>query len=261
MVRAVDTMLVEKEDGVVTITLNKPEKKNAVSREQWPELERICVDLKRDTTARAVILTGAGGDFCSGADLWQAPGETPGHPMAAMRSTHDAVEAFYALPQPTIAKVPGVAAGVGLSLMLAADLAVASSTARFSTIFVKRGLALDGGQSWLLTRMVGLRRAKELALFADMLSAEEALADGLINRVVPPDELDGFVDDWATRLAAGPPIAQTLIKRQLNNAALLTFEQALEDEGRGQAITLQSRDTAEAIRSFVTKETPTFEGL
>ncbi len=256
-----ETLLVERDGGIVTVTLNKPEKKNAVDPGQWVELASIWDEIARNPRRdRAVVVTGAGGDFCSGADLWLAPGEEPPHQMTAMRSVAKAIQGLHDLPQPTIAKVPGVAAGAGCSLALGCDLIVAGAAARFSMIFAKRGLALDGGASWLLPRILPLHKAKELAFFADILSAEQAADFGLVNHVVPDAELDGFVADWATRLAAGPPIALGLTKRLLNDSWSRTLQEALEAEGMAQSITLQSKDTAEAIASFMEKRDPTFGG-
>ncbi len=207
-----------------------------------------------------MVLTGAGGDFCSGADLWLPPGEEPDHQLLAMRRVTAAVLGLHDLPQPTIAKVSGVAVGAGCSMALGCDLIVASDDARFSEIFAKRGLAVDGGSSWLLPRLVGLHKAKELAFFAEIISASEAAELGLVNRVVAADELDAFVDDWAARLAAGPPIALGLTKRMLNNASHVTMAQALEDEGRSQSVTLAGADTREAFAAFTEKREPHFRG-
>ena len=256
-----DTLLVERDGGVVTVTLNKPEKKNAVDPGQWTELAAIFDDIARNPRRdRAVVLTGAGGDFCSGADLWLDPGAEPPHQLTSMRNVSAAIQGLHDLPQPTVAKVPGVAAGAGCSLALCCDLVVAGESARFSEIFPKRGLAVDGGSSWLLPRLVGLHRAKELAFFGDILSAAEADAMGLVNRVVPDDELDAFVADWAGRLAAGPPIALGLTKRMLNESANRTLQQALEAEAMAQSITLVSADTRDAFAAFVEKRSPDFQG-
>jgi 2-(1,2-epoxy-1,2-dihydrophenyl)acetyl-CoA isomerase len=168
--------------------------------------------------------------------------------------------ALHELPKPTIAKVRGVAAGAGMSLALGCDLVVASDNARFSEIFAKRGLSVDGGSSWLLPRLIGLHRAKEIAYFADILSAEEAASYGFINRVVADDELDGFVEDWARRLAAGPPVALAMTKTLLDNSMSVTMAQALEDEARCQTVNFFSEDTAEAMRAFVEKREPKFKG-
>ena len=148
----------------------------------------------------------------------------------------------------------------GLNLAFGCDLVVASETARFSEIFSKRGLSLDFGGSWLLPRRVGLHRAKELAFFGDILNAQEAHEMGLVNRVVPDDQLDAFVEDWAQRLAKAPPIALAQSKRMLNNAMAVTFEQALDDEGAAETVNFGTRDTVESIRAFVEKRTPNYEG-
>jgi 2-(1,2-epoxy-1,2-dihydrophenyl)acetyl-CoA isomerase len=167
---------------------------------------------------------------------------------------------LHRLPKPTIAKVNGVAAGAGCNLAFGCDLIVASDEARFSEIFARRGLSIDFGGSWLLPRLVGLHRAKELALFADILSAKEALDMGLVNRVVPAVDLDDFVDTWARQLAAGPPIALSMTKSLLNQSFEVSMAQALEDEGRCQTINFSTADTAEALSAFIEKRDPKFQG-
>ena len=248
------------DDGVVTVTLNQPKKKNAVNPPMWDGMAELFRAVAVDESVRAVVVTGAGDEFCSGADLWLPPGEQPPHQLTAMRRVSAAIQSLHDLPQPTIAKVPGVAAGAGCSLALACDLIVASDRARFSEIFAKRGLAVDGGSSWLLPRLIGLHKAKELAFFAEIITAAEAAEYGLVNRVVPHDELDAFVDDWARRLAAGPPIALALTKRMLNNSYQDTMSDALENEARSQTVTLGTRDTLEAITAFAEKRDPEFHG-
>ena len=254
-----DTLQVERDAGVVTVTMQRPEKLNAVNGAMWRELAEVAASLAGSTQDRCVVLTGAGGAFCSGADLSDS-GERAEHQLAQMRVINAVIQAFHDLPQPTLAKVDGVAAGVGLNLALGCDLVVASDRSRFSAIFARRGLSLDGGGSWLLPRLIGLHRAKEVALFGDVLPAAEALRLGLVNRVVPVDELDALVADWSARLAAGPPIALAMTKRMLNRAFEQTFEQALDDEARCQTVNFGTRDTAEAIGAFLQKRTPTFEG-
>lgn len=259
IVPRMETLQVERADGVATITFDRPHKKNAVNAPMWDELASVAQSLVGDTTTRCVVLTGAGGDFCSGADLSDAGGR-PEHQLAAMRRINAVVQAFHELPQPTIAKVDGVAAGVGMNLALGCDLVVASDRARFSEIFARRGLSLDGGGSWILPRLVGLHRAKELAFFAEIIPAEEAMRIGVVNRLVPVDDLDKVVAEWAARLAAGPPIALAMTKRMLNRSFEQSFEQALDDEARSQTINFGTRDTVEAISAFVQKRPPTFEG-
>jgi 2-(1,2-epoxy-1,2-dihydrophenyl)acetyl-CoA isomerase len=250
------------EGGIVTITLNRPEKKNAINATMWEELLPTFREIAATSTDRVVVITGAGGAFCSGADLSGGGADTgqSRHQWFAMRAVGDVALALQRLPQPTIAKVGGVAAGAGCNLALSCDLIVASDEARFSEIFARRGLSIDFGGSWVLPRLVGMHRAKELALFADIISAKEAEAMGLVNRVVPAGELDAFVDDWARKLAAGPPIALAQTKRLLNNAFEVTLEQALEDEGWAQTVNFSTADTAEAMRAFLAKRDPHFEG-
>ena len=257
-----ETIEVSRADGVVTVCISRPGKKNAATPQTWRDLLLVLQDIGRRSTDRAVVITGGGDDFCSGADLWVEPnGELAPHWLSAMRQVGDAALALHRLPQPTIAKVRGVAVGAGCNLAFGCDLVVASETARFSEIFSRRGLSLDFGGSWLLPRRVGLHRAKELAFFGDILSAAEAADMGLVNRVVADADLDEFVGGWAQRLAAAPPIALAQSKRLLNNAMSVTMEQALDDESTAQSINFATRDTTEAISAFVEKRTPVYRGL
>jgi enoyl-CoA hydratase/carnithine racemase len=257
----VETIDVQSSDGIVTITLNRPEKKNAVNAVMWDELLATFREIGLDRAARAVVLTGAGGDFCSGADLSGGGTAAPDrHQLTTMRHIGDVALALHRLPQPTIAKIRGVAVGAGLNMALGCDLVVASSNARFSEIFARRGLSIDFGGSWVLPRRVGLHRAKELALLADIIDATEADRIGLVNRVVDDAGLDAFVADWAARLAAGPPLALAMTKRMLNNSAHVTLEEALDDEGAAQTINFTTKDTAEAMAAFLEKRPPNFSG-
>ncbi len=153
-----------------------------------------------------------------------------------------------------------MAVGAGLNLALGCDLIVAAESARFSEIFARRGLSLDLGGSWLLPRLVGMHKAKELALLADILSAEEAERIGIVNRVVPDAELDAFVDDWATRLAAGPPLALQMTKRMLATAPAMSLSEALHQEAMAQSVNVASDDTREALKAFFEKRAPSFRG-
>jgi enoyl-CoA hydratase/carnithine racemase len=257
------TIIVERADGIVTVTLNRPERKNAGNGLMWHELTEAFTEVAHRRQDRVLVVTGAGGAFCSGADISDPSGVggDPGDPhLVRMRVFGQTMLALHDLPKPTIAKIGGVAAGAGLSLALCCDLTVAAESARLSEIFSRRGLSVDGGSSWLLPRLVGLHRAKELAFFADMLSATEAAELGIVNRVVPDAELDAFVEGWARRLAAGPPIALSMTKRLLDNSSLVTMAQALEDEARSQTVNFYTADTAEAMRAFAEKREPRFEG-
>jgi enoyl-CoA hydratase/carnithine racemase len=258
-----ETIIVERDDGVVTVTLNRPERKNAGNGLMWRELYDTFSEVGRRREDRVVVVTGAGGAFCSGADIADPLGVSgdPEDPhIVRMRFFGQVMLALHELPKPTIAKIRGIAAGAGMSLALGCDLTVASDNARFSEIFARRGLSVDGGSSWLLPRLVGLHKAKEIAYFADILSAQEAAGYGLLNRVVPDDELDAFVDTWARRLAQGPPLALSMTKTLLDNAMSVTMAQALEDEARCQTINFYSADTGEAMRAFAEKREPRFHG-
>jgi enoyl-CoA hydratase/carnithine racemase len=259
IVGRMETLLIERADGVVTITLNRPERKNAINDTMWNELLATFRDLHESAAQdRVVVITGAGGAFCSGADIGGAPSNENG--LASMRHVGDVCLALHALPQPVIAKVVGVAAGAGLNLALGCDLIVASDDARFSEIFARRGLSVDFGGSWVLPRLVGLHKAKELVLFADILSAREAQDVGIVNRVLPAGEVDAFVDEWAARLASGPPLALTMSKRLLNQSSSVSLAQALEAEALAQNVNFGSKDTTEAMLAFVEKREPHFQG-
>jgi len=258
-----ETIEVTRADGgIVTITLNRPEKKNAINATMWSELVATLREIAAGDD-RVVVITGAGGAFCSGADLSGGGvdgGQERRHQLSMMRGVGDVALTLHRLPQPTIAKVGGVAAGAGANLAFGCDLIVASDEARFTEIFARRGLTIDFGGSWLLPRLIGLHKAKELAFFADIISAKEAEAFGVVNRVVPAGELDAFVDDWAQRLAAGPPIALAQTKRLLNNSMAVTMEGALDDEGAAQTVNFGTADTAEAMAAFLAKRDPRFTG-
>ncbi|MGD0380800.1 MAG: enoyl-CoA hydratase [Acidimicrobiales bacterium] len=257
------TIIVEREGGVVTVTLNRPERKNAGNGLMWQELHDTFAEVRRRRDDRVVVITGAGGAFCSGADIADPKGVSgdPTDPhIVRMQFFGQVMLALHDLPKPTIAKIRGIAAGAGMSLALGCDLTVASDNARFSEIFARRGLSVDGGSSWLLPRLVGLHKAKELAYFADILSAHEAAAYGLLNRVVADDELDAFVEDWARRLAQGPPLALAMTKSLLDASMSVTMAQALENEARCQTINFYSEDTGEAMRAFAEKREPRFTG-
>jgi enoyl-CoA hydratase/carnithine racemase len=253
-----ETLIVEREGHVVTVTLNRPERKNAINTDMWRELLATFEDIEQRPDDRVMVLTGAGGAFCSGADLGSfSPKEGRLH---WMRMVGAVATSLHRLSKPTIAKVSGVAAGAGCNMALGCDLIVASDEARFSEIFARRGLSIDFGGSWLLPRLVGLHKAKELALLADIISAKEAAEIGIVNRVVAAGDLDGFVDDWATRLAAGPPIALSMTKSMLNDSFSASFDRAVEDEARTQTVNLGTDDVAEAMAAFSERREPRFQG-
>jgi 2-(1,2-epoxy-1,2-dihydrophenyl)acetyl-CoA isomerase len=262
-----ETLIVERADGVVTVTLNRPEKKNAINGPMWRELIDVFDEVADTPTDRVLVVTGAGDGFCSGADL--APGDNPdlatqdggiGSTFRQMRVVGRAALRLHELPVPSIAAVNGVAAGAGLNLALGCDLIVASERARFTEIFSKRGLNVDFGGSWVLPRLVGLHKAKELVFFADIIDATEAERIGIVNRVVPAEQLDKVVGEYAARLAALPPMQLTLSKRLLNQSFSVSMAEALEFEDTAQTMNFASKDTAEAMLAFLQKREPKFIG-
>ena len=258
-----ETLIVERKDGVVTVTMNRPERKNAANGAMLRELRTTFEEIEDNPDDRCMVLTGAGGAFCSGADLSDPSGpatDPTRSGLSRMRRLGDVALALHHISKPTIAKVDGFAVGAGLSLALGCDLAVCSDRAKLSMIFAKRGLALDNGASWLLPRLVGMAKAKEIALFGGMWSGEEAAAMGLVNRVLPLEQLDAFVDEWARSLAAGPPLALSMTKTLLHASSMASMEQAVEDEARCQALNFSTSDTAEALAAFAEKRDPVFIG-
>ena len=257
-------LVVERSDGIVTLTIDRPERKNAITGDMWVALSEFFDDVARRREDRVVVITGSGDAFCSGADLAAAAaGEAPsgaGDSVASMRNVGRAALRLHELPVPTIAAVNGVAAGAGCNLALGCDLIVASERARFTEIFAKRGLVLDFGGSWVLPRLIGIHRAKELAFLADIIDARQAERIGLVNRVIAHDALRAEVDTLAARLASMPPLQLAVIKRQLNDSFGQSMAEAIEFEGLAQALMFTSRDTAEAMLAFTQKREPRFTG-
>jgi 2-(1,2-epoxy-1,2-dihydrophenyl)acetyl-CoA isomerase len=248
----------DKATGVRTLTLNRPHRKNAVDDELWHLLHDAMEDAGQDPELRALVITGAGGDFCAGADI--SGGGRTGHPLTRMRFINEVAMMLHDLPIPTVAKVNGVAVGAGWNLALGCDLVVSTPTARFSQIFAKRALSLDFGGSWLLPKLVGMQQAKRLALLAEIIGAEEARSLGLVTWVVDAAEIDAFVTDLANRLAASPPVALAQSKALLNENADKTLREALASEARTQSINFATADTPAAFQAFLDKSEPTYTG-
>ncbi len=256
-----DEVLVDRQDGVLTITLNRPEVLNALTDRMLRDLDGALRRAARDDAVRCVVLTGAGRGFCAGQDLRDAAGAEAGFLREALRTRYNPVILLMrTMDKPVLAAVNGVAAGAGCSLALAADLRLASDRATFIQAFSRVGLIPDSGATYLLPRLVGVGRALELIFTAEPLGAEDALRLGLVNRVVPHDDLLAQAQALAARLAAGPTRAFGLAKRAVAYGLSATLEQALEYEAMLQEIAGRTADYREGVAAFLDKRPPRFAG-
>jgi 2-(1,2-epoxy-1,2-dihydrophenyl)acetyl-CoA isomerase len=270
------TLTITKRDSIGRVLLDRPAKRNAIDPRMARELADALDDFEADPEVRAVLLRGAGGNFCSGGDLApergktaesasEAPPRRPGSPAATTLDVMNrvygrAIRTLHNHPKPVVALVEGVAAGAGANLAFACDLVYAARGARFCEIFVRRGLSLDCGGSWLLPRLVGMQRAKELAFFGDWVSVETAREYGLVNAIFEPEAIEAAVDEKLAALAERPPIALAQIKQSLHRASVLSMTEALEVEAVAQAACTSTEDTAEGMRAFLEKRPPRFTG-
>ena len=258
-----ETIQLSVEHQVAWVTLNRPEARNALDDAMREALLAILTDARTNPEVRALVLTGSGKGFCTGADLsGRGSGLSgPGAARELMRTrSQRLIRALWELEKPVIAAVNGVAAGLGAHLAFACDLIIAAADARFIEIFVRRGIAVDGGGAFLLPRLIGLAKAKELVFFGDDLPADDALRIGLVNKVVPQEELTTAAREWAERLAQGPTYAIGMSKRLLNRSLDTDLETALEEEALVQCLVTQSADTQEGMRAFMEKRRPAFTG-
>lgn len=257
-----ETILRAFDAGVLTLTLNRPETLNALNREMTGALRDGMEAAARDRAVGAVIITGAGRAFCAGADLKdvvtrrQAGERDLGEDLRANYTPM--IRAIRACPKPVIAALNGTAAGAGLSLALACDLRIAAAGTPLIAVFVRVGLVPDAGSLFFLTRMLGLSKATELAISGDPLSAEDALALGLVAAVVPPEQLISVAVERARRLNDGPRQTYALIKQGLERALDLDLEQVMELESQLQSLAAETADANEAIQAFLTKRKPQF---
>ena len=250
--------------GVATITLNRPERLNALTFEVYRELTDTFAALKTEKDVRVVVITGAGRAFCSGGDVHDIIGELFNRDIEGLleftRMTCELVQNIRALPKPVIASLNGTTAGAGACIALASDIRIASEAAKIAFLFVKVGLSgADMGAAYLLPRVVGLAKATELLYTGDFISAQEAERIGLYNRVVPADQLAETTRELAGRLAQGPAFALAKTKELLDREAHMNLEAALECEAQAQAICMQHSDYREAYEAFVGKRDPRFE--
>jgi 2-(1,2-epoxy-1,2-dihydrophenyl)acetyl-CoA isomerase len=278
--RSIDTgtefVLAEVEDRVATITLNRPERRNAVSAEMLGALETALEFAERDDDVRAVVLTGAGGAFCAGGDVkgmdeshrseesvGRAAGDAHGTGIdaaiaAQRRNQRGTAGRMYTMPKPVIASVPGPAAGAGLSFAMAADLRIASEQAIFTTAFGKVGFAGDYGGTFFITQLLGSAKARELYFLSERIDAKEAERIGLVHWVVPHDTLADRTRELALRLARGPSVAYRYMKENLNRAVGGDVMDCLDLEATHHIHTGRTRDHKNAARAFVEKRDPVF---
>ncbi|MFD4589385.1 enoyl-CoA hydratase/isomerase family protein [Streptomyces rubiginosohelvolus] len=259
------TVLHTLDGGVSCITLNRPEAMNAVTWDQRERIIALLAEASADPAVRAVVLTATGRGFCAGADLRGTPApdreRAPGDVARTIRlGAQRLIAAVLDCEKPVIAAVNGTAAGIGAHLAFACDLVLAADTATFIEVFVRRGLVPDGGGAYLLPRLVGPQRAKELMFFGDALTAADAERLGLVNRTVPADELEALAKEWAGRLAAGPTRALALTKQLVNTSLDGDRATAFAAEAAAQEINMTTRDANEGVASFVERRSPEYEG-
>jgi 2-(1,2-epoxy-1,2-dihydrophenyl)acetyl-CoA isomerase len=254
-------LLVERDGGVVRLTLNRPEALNAITGPMWGRLGEIFREVATNPDDRVLVVAGAGKGFCAGVDLAHmgVPRDTGGR-LEYMRVMGRAAQALHDIPKPTVAAVNGVAAGAGANLAFGCDLVIAADTARFSEIFVQRGVSIDFGGSWILPRRIGLHRAKELTFLAEVIDAAEAERIGLVNRVVAAAQLDDAVAAVTDRLLQMAPVALAQTKRLLDQSATRSLAEALDAEAAAQVVNLATDDAVEAVRAFREKRPPNFTG-
>jgi 2-(1,2-epoxy-1,2-dihydrophenyl)acetyl-CoA isomerase len=279
--RASDDLITRIDGQVLVVTLNRPEAANALTPDQRNRLIALLDQASRRVEIRAVVLTGEGKHFFTGADLRAGEARGAADGPADLESTRPEeapdrvtgdvarllqdgaqrlVSSVMDCSKPVVAAVNGTAAGLGAQLALSCDLVLAADGARFIEVFVRRGLVPDAGGAWLLPRLIGLQRAKELMFFGDAVPAAEAERMGLVNRVVPPDELAKVAGEWAQRLAEGPTPALALMKELLNRSLDSDRATALRDEAVAQERNMASHDAQEGVRAFVERRDPTFKG-
>jgi enoyl-CoA hydratase/carnithine racemase len=257
--------LYEVGDGVATITLNRPEVLNALTFDIYAQLRDLFDALRYDDAVKVVVLTGAGEGFCSGGDVEEIIGELltrdlKGH-VEFTRMTGAVVQHMRLLDKPILAALNGMTAGAGSVLALAADLRIASERVRFAFLFTRVGLTgADMGAGYLLPRIVGLGRASELLLLGDSIDAPTAERYGLVNLIVPHDELLPKTYEWARRLAAGPTLALSMTKRMIQNELAMDLTAAIEAEAQAQALLLLGDDHRRFYEAFTAKQKPTFTG-
>lgn len=265
-----DDIAVEITDGVMTITLNRPDRRNAMSTPMLDGLVAALADAETASDVGALVLTGAGGAFCAGGDvkgMAAAGGEGGGSPLQydarvhnQRRNQRDTSGKLYEMPKPTIAALPGAAAGAGLSMALACDLRYAAPNAIMTTAFARVGFSGDYGGTWFMSRLIGSAKARELYFLSDRVDMDQAMSLGLVNGVFPAESLMDEVGAIARRLASGPTVAYRYMKENLNRAVHGDMGECLDMEAAHHIHTGQTDDHKEAAQAFVEKREPVFHG-
>jgi 2-(1,2-epoxy-1,2-dihydrophenyl)acetyl-CoA isomerase len=256
---ATDVVRTALERGVLWIRLNRPDSMNAVNADLRKALAAAVRDAERNPEVRAVVVTGTGRAFCSGADVREFANREGAVEQIA-GEYHKILNGLRTMPKPTIAAMNGVAAGIGASIAMACDLRFATPEASLVEAFVKIGLTPDGGATWFLPRFIGTAKALEVMYTGDPLKAEEAERLGLYNRVLPAAELEAVVRELAERLATGPTMALAAAKRSVNFGADVPFEEAVDFEFLLQGVQMQGEDFKEGVAAFLEKRKPQFKG-
>ncbi len=265
-----DQLLCTLDEGVATVTLNRPEKKNALSDDLTPALRQVLLELDTMPGIGCIVITGAGDAFCAGGDI-SGMSRRNASPKQSKASTQDRIKALqhqqetltlrlWEHSKPTIAALPGAAAGAGMSIALACDIRIAADTAFITSAFRNVGFSGDYGGSWFLTRLVGTSLAKELYFTARRVSAAECLQLGIVNHLVAADQLQQFTRDMAREIALGPPIAIRYMKENLNRAVTQDLKTCLAMEADRMTRSGQTEDHREAVKAFLEKRQPTFSG-
>ncbi len=252
------------DNGLLTITMNRPDRRNALNPDMTQGLVEAARRAQDDTEVRAVLIRGAGGTFCVGGDVKSmAAGRAPlpfEAKMANLRRGMEVSRILHQMPKPVVAQLDGAAAGAGLSIALSCDLRVASSSCKITTAFAKVGFSGDYGGTYFLTKMLGSAKARELYLMSPVLSAQEAYSLGMVSKVVPDADIEAETLELARSLAQGPSVALGYIKRNINNAETMTLEACFDGEAIHHTRAGETTDHKEAAKAFVEKRKPTFQG-
>ncbi len=260
-----ETILLKQDGSVVTLTLNRPEKLNAINYKEFEEIGDALDRTMHDDSIRVLIITGSGRAFCSGADVDLMPGAGRKMTLEEMREQNrifhrDLILRVRNYPKPIIASINGLAAGGGLEITLVTDIRIASDTARFSEIYVKRGLHPDFGGTYTLPRIIGVAKACELIFTGKWIDAKEAEKIGLVNKVVPANELEHATQEMAKEIAQAAPLVVRYVKQNIYRGLNMSFEEVLEYEAYAQTILHLTEDHKEGVRAFREKREPVFQG-